>query len=96
MSVVIVFKAHILELTIINVTNNKVIYKISDRVSYQVVVEQLQQELADSLKKQSLSEASLELMLRDCAKLEDERQDLKKKVHQMTSKVCMRLLNVDV
>lgn len=61
-----------------------------------MVVEQLQQELADSLKKQSLSEASLELMLRDCAKLEDERQDLKKKVHQMTSKVCMRLLNVDV
>lgn len=34
MSVVIVFKEHILELTIINVTNNKVIYKISDRVSY--------------------------------------------------------------
>uniref|UniRef100_A0A480VJT0 Ankyrin repeat domain-containing protein 26 isoform 2 n=1 Tax=Sus scrofa TaxID=9823 RepID=A0A480VJT0_PIG len=58
----------------------------NEAMEREVVVEQLQQELADSLKKQSLSEASLELMLRDCAKLEDERQDLKKKVHQMTSK----------
>ncbi|XP_020933855.1 ankyrin repeat domain-containing protein 26-like [Sus scrofa] len=59
----------------------------NEAMEREVVVEQLQQELADSLKKQSLSEASLELMLRDCAKLEDERQDLKKKVHQMTSKL---------
>lgn len=95
MSVGIVFKVHVLEFTVTNVTNNKVIYKTSDRVSYQVVVGQLQQELADSLTKQSLSEALLELMSPDHAKLEDETQDLKKKLRQITSRVCMRLLNVN-
>ena len=34
MSVGIVFKVHVLEFTVTNVTNNKVIYKTSDRVSY--------------------------------------------------------------
>jgi len=58
-------------------------------------VGQLQQELADSLTKQSLSEALLELMSPDHAKLEDETQDLKKKLRQITSRVCMRLLNVN-
>ena len=85
MSVGIVFKVHVLEFTVTNVTNNKVIDKTSDRVSYQVVVGQLQQELADSLTKQSLSEALLELMSPDHAKLEDETQDLKKKLRQITS-----------
>jgi len=34
MSVGIVFKVHVLEFTVTNVTNNKVIDKTSDRVSY--------------------------------------------------------------
>ena len=72
------------------------IYKISDRVSYQAVVRQLQQELADTLKKQSMSEASLEVTSRYRANLEDEAQDLKKKLRQITSQVCMKLFSVKV
>ncbi|CAI9150352.1 unnamed protein product [Rangifer tarandus platyrhynchus] len=48
------------------------------------VVRQLWQELADSLKKQSASEASLEVMSRYHAKLEVEARDLKN-LHQLTS-----------
>ena len=72
------------------------IYKISDRVSYQAVVRQLQQELADTLKKQSMSEASLEVTSRYRANLEDEAQDLKKKLRQITSQVRMKLFSVKV
>lgn len=50
---------------------------------------QLQQELADTLKKQSMSEASLEVTSRYRTNLEDEAQDLKKKLRQVTSQVCM-------
>ena len=52
---------------------------------------QLQQELADTLKNQSMSEASLEVLSRYRANLEVEAQDLKKKLCQLTSQVCMKL-----
>ena len=52
---------------------------------------QLQQELADTLRKQSISEASLEVLSRYRANLEVEAQDLKKKLCQLTSQVCMKL-----
>ena len=51
---------------------------------------QLQRELADTLKKQSMSEASLEVLSRYRANLEVEAQDLKK-LCQLTSQVCMKL-----
>lgn len=51
---------------------------------------QLQQELADTLKKQSMSEASLEVTARYRMNLEDETQDLKKKLNQVRSQVCMK------
>ena len=51
---------------------------------------QLQQELADTLKKQSIPEASLEVLSRYRANLEVEAQDLKK-LCQLTSQVCMKL-----
>ena len=51
---------------------------------------QLQQELADRLKKQSASEAPLEVMSRYHAKLEAEAWDLKN-LHQLTSQVCVKL-----
>uniref|UniRef100_A0A452FR71 Uncharacterized protein n=1 Tax=Capra hircus TaxID=9925 RepID=A0A452FR71_CAPHI len=57
----------------------------------EVTVRQLQQELADTLKKQSMSEASLEVLSRYRANLEVEAQDLKKKLCQLTSQVCMKL-----
>lgn len=56
---------------------------------------QLQQELADTLKKQSMSEASLEVTSRYRTNLEDEAQDLKKKLRQVTSQVCMKF-NVSI
>ena len=52
---------------------------------------QLQQELSDTLKKQSRSEASLEVLSRYRANLEVEAQDLKKKLGQLTNQVCMKL-----
>ena len=51
---------------------------------------QLQQELDDAVKKQSMSEASLEVLSLYCAKLEAEAQDLKK-LCQLTSRVCMKV-----
>ncbi|XP_013363831.1 PREDICTED: ankyrin repeat domain-containing protein 30A isoform X3 [Chinchilla lanigera] len=53
----------------------------------EVVVRQLQQELADTLKKQSMSEASLEVSSRYRINLEDETQDLKKKLDQTRSQL---------
>jgi hypothetical protein len=61
-------------------------------MSYQVVVRQLQQELADTLKKQSMSEASLEVSSRYRSNLEEEARDLKKKLGQLRSQVCMNLV----
>ena len=52
---------------------------------------QLQQELADTLGKQSISEASLEVLSRYRANLEVEAQDLKKNLCQLTSQVCMKV-----
>ncbi|KAM9681747.1 ankyrin repeat domain-containing protein 26-like [Dama dama] len=46
---------------------------------------QLRQELADGLKKWSMSEAAREGMARSCANLEDEIQDLKSKFRQLPS-----------
>ena len=57
---------------------------------------QLQQELDDAVKKQSMSEVSLQVMSCYCAKLEAEAQDLKNnckllQLCQLTSQVCMKL-----
>lgn len=60
-----------------------------------MVVRQLQQELADTLKKQSMSEASLEVSSRYRSNLEDEARDLKKKLGQLRSQVHMEF-NVSV
>ena len=59
-------------------------------MSYQVAVRQLQVELAETLKKQSMSEASLEVISRCRMNLEDEAQDLKKKLAQVRNQVCMK------
>lgn len=59
-------------------------------MSHQVVVRQLQQELADTLKKQSMSEASLEVSSRYRSNLEDEARDLKKKLGQLRNQVRMK------
>lgn len=66
------------------------IMKSVTETSFQVVLRQLQQELADTLKKQCLSEASLEVISRDCTNLEAEIQDLKKTLEQMRNQVCMK------
>ncbi|XP_043740899.1 ankyrin repeat domain-containing protein 26-like isoform X1 [Cervus elaphus] len=56
----------------------------NEKAERQAVVRQLRQELADSLKKQSTSEPSLEVMSRYHAKLEVEARDLKN-LYQLTS-----------
>ncbi|XP_072605348.1 ankyrin repeat domain-containing protein 26-like isoform X3 [Vulpes vulpes] len=53
----------------------------------EVVMRQFQQELADALKKQSMSEASLEVTSHYRINLEDEVQDLKKKLDQIKSQL---------
>ncbi|XP_055002897.1 ankyrin repeat domain-containing protein 26 isoform X2 [Sorex araneus] len=55
----------------------------SEKAEREVVVRQLQQELADTLKKQSMSEASLEVISRYRSSLEDEKKDLKKKLQEV-------------
>ncbi|XP_057588802.1 ankyrin repeat domain-containing protein 26 isoform X7 [Hippopotamus amphibius kiboko] len=59
----------------------------NEKTEREAVVRQLQQELADTLKKQSMSEASLEVTSRYRTNLEDEAQDLKKKLRQVTSQL---------
>ncbi|KAM5236503.1 ankyrin repeat domain-containing protein 26-like [Ctenodactylus gundi] len=59
----------------------------NEKAEREVVVRQLQQELADTLKKQSMSEASLEVSTRYRISLEDETQNLKKKLGQITSQL---------
>ncbi|XP_027625720.1 ankyrin repeat domain-containing protein 26 isoform X6 [Tupaia chinensis] len=59
----------------------------NDKTEREVAIRQLQQELADTLKKQSMSEASLEVTSRYRINLEDETQDLKKKLSQMRSQL---------
>ncbi|XP_047599257.1 ankyrin repeat domain-containing protein 26 isoform X2 [Lutra lutra] len=53
-----------------------------EKVEREVAVRQLQEELADTLKKQSMSEASLEVTSRCRMNLEDEVKDLKEKLAQ--------------
>ena len=50
---------------------------------------QLQQELADTLKKQSMSEASLQTTSHSHMNIEDETLSIKKKLDQIRSQVCM-------
>ncbi|XP_008062729.1 ankyrin repeat domain-containing protein 26 isoform X2 [Carlito syrichta] len=59
----------------------------NEKAEREVTVRQLQQELADTLKKQSMSEASLEVTSRYRINLEDEMQDLKKKLGQVRSQL---------
>ncbi|XP_055130941.1 ankyrin repeat domain-containing protein 26 isoform X11 [Symphalangus syndactylus] len=59
----------------------------NEKAEREVVVRQLQQELADTLKKQSMSEASLEVTSRYRINLEDETQDLKKKLCQIRNQL---------
>ena len=51
---------------------------------------QLQEELANTLKTLSMSEASLEVKSRCCTNLEDEVKDLKEKLAQSKNQVCMK------
>ncbi|EPQ14133.1 Ankyrin repeat domain-containing protein 26 [Myotis brandtii] len=59
----------------------------NDKAERDAVVRQLQQELADTLKKQSMSEASLEVTSRYRMNLEDEKQELKKELDQSRSQL---------
>nr|XP_055164637.1 ankyrin repeat domain-containing protein 30A isoform X1 [Nyctereutes procyonoides] len=64
------------------------IYKYEkEKEEREVVMRQFQQELADALKKQSMSEASLEVTSHYRINLEDEVQDLKKKLDQIKSQL---------
>lgn len=65
-----------------------------ERAEREVVVRQLHQELADTLKEQSLSEASLEVSSGYHINLKDETQDLKKKLRQITSQMQQELEKV--
>lgn len=51
---------------------------------------QLQQELADTLSKQSISEVSLEVTARYHTNLGDETHDVKTKLDPIRSQVCMK------
>ncbi|EHB01988.1 Ankyrin repeat domain-containing protein 26 [Heterocephalus glaber] len=59
----------------------------NEKAEKEVVVRQLEQELADTLKKQSMSEASLEISSHYRINLEDETRDLKKKLSQIRSQL---------
>nr|KAF6387531.1 hypothetical protein mMyoMyo1_008023 [Myotis myotis] len=59
----------------------------NDNAERDAAVRQLQQELADTLKKQSMSEASLEVTSRYRMNLEDEKQELKKELDQSRSQL---------
>ncbi|XP_073746700.1 ankyrin repeat domain-containing protein 26-like [Callorhinus ursinus] len=59
-----------------------------EKAEREVAVRHLQLELADALKKQSMSEASLEVTSRCRINLEDETQDLRKKLGQNRRQSC--------
>ncbi|XP_062067126.1 ankyrin repeat domain-containing protein 26 isoform X2 [Lepus europaeus] len=59
----------------------------NEKTEREVVVRQLQQELADTLKKQSMSEASLEVITHYRINLEDETQNLKKKLDKVSNQL---------
>ncbi|XP_012588223.1 PREDICTED: ankyrin repeat domain-containing protein 26 isoform X2 [Condylura cristata] len=59
----------------------------NEKAAREVDVRQLQQELADTLKKQAMAEASLEVTAHHRVNLEEEIQDLKKKLSQIRSQL---------
>ncbi|NXI98369.1 ANR26 protein, partial [Psophia crepitans] len=60
----------------------------TDKVEREGMVRQLQQELADALKKQSMSEASLEVTTRYRSDLEEDKLRLQKELEKVKTKVC--------
>ncbi|NXX85616.1 ANR26 protein, partial [Urocolius indicus] len=59
----------------------------TDKVEREGTVRKLQQELADALKKQSMSEASLEVTTRYCSDLEEDKLRLQKELEKVKTKV---------
>nr|XP_020636630.1 ankyrin repeat domain-containing protein 26-like isoform X4 [Pogona vitticeps] len=59
----------------------------AEKADREGTVRQLQQELADSLKKQSMSEASLEVSTRYRSDLEEDKQQLQKEIDRIKSKL---------
>uniref|UniRef100_A0A7N5JQX3 CCDC144C-like coiled-coil domain-containing protein n=1 Tax=Ailuropoda melanoleuca TaxID=9646 RepID=A0A7N5JQX3_AILME len=70
-----------------NLLKERIYQYEKEKVEREVAMRQLQLELADTLKKQSMSEASLEVTSRCRINLEDEAQDLKKKLSQIRSQL---------
>nr|XP_045726031.1 ankyrin repeat domain-containing protein 26 [Mirounga angustirostris] len=73
-----------------NLLKERIYQYEKEKVEREVTVRHLQLELADALKKQSMSEASLEVTSRCRINLEDETQDLRKKLGQIRSQVCIK------
>ncbi|XP_063165588.1 ankyrin repeat domain-containing protein 26 isoform X2 [Candoia aspera] len=70
-----------------NNLKDQVIKYETDKIDRESVIRQLQQELADSLKKQSMSEASLEVSTRYRIDLEDDKQQLLKEIERIKCKL---------
>ncbi|NWU62276.1 ANR26 protein, partial [Pterocles burchelli] len=71
----------------------------TDKVEREGMVRQLQQELADALKKQSMSEASLEVTTRYRSDLEEEKLHLQKELEKVKARVrnvCNVYMNKEV
>lgn len=84
---------HILCVTIvqINCKNDLLLLPPTVLSVHQAKVRELQQELADSLKKQSMSEAFLEVNTRYRKELEEEKSRLSKDLERLRGKVPMNL-----
>ncbi|XP_065692619.2 ankyrin repeat domain-containing protein 26 isoform X11 [Patagioenas fasciata] len=63
----------------------------TDKVEREGMIRQLQQELADALKKQSMSEASLEVTARYRSHLEEDKLRLQKELEKVKTKIHNRL-----
>ncbi|OPJ68718.1 ankyrin repeat domain-containing protein 26 isoform D [Patagioenas fasciata monilis] len=63
----------------------------TDKVEREGMIRQLQQELADALKKQSMSEASLEVTARYRSDLEEDKLRLQKELEKVKTKIHNRL-----
>ncbi|XP_039199892.1 ankyrin repeat domain-containing protein 26 isoform X4 [Crotalus tigris] len=70
-----------------NNLKDQVIKYESEKIDRESIIRQLQQELADSLKKQSMTEASLEVSTRYRIDLEEDKQQLLKEVERMKCKL---------
>ncbi|XP_032076727.1 LOW QUALITY PROTEIN: ankyrin repeat domain-containing protein 26-like [Thamnophis elegans] len=70
-----------------NNLKDQVIKYESDKIDRESTIRQLQQELADSLKKQSMTEASLEVSTRYRIDLEEDKQQLLKEIERMKCKL---------